>query len=1042
MNRAQRWLVAGLVVLALSSRAAFGIELAAAQTGAPLAGSFGAALALRQIDPADPTHETGQALLLSPVGETLQVTQVTADPAPTHLAGWLDETHLLALQANAARTSYTALVIDVVQAAPSATVPDLGLEQMLAVTPDGRVIGWPHAARNLLPFTALTIFDPATIQPTRTIPIPGGEGLLGAALAGFSGDSAYFSLHEPSDGLLRVDLAAGTVDGPIDLLAAGDGGEYTVETRIGPDGGTLAVAGQLDPKAAVRLHILTFQPPWPPAAEGQPRPLAEAQPAPLAVIGDIQHVAFAPAGTAAAVVGGAPGDFSASTVYLTNTTFSVAHPLDTRGVFDGCPLFTPDGRYLLFVDPDGSRLLAVPADDPDAEPEPLTEVNGRLDLCEAAWQPGALAAPQPTETPTEAAPATATPAPTSTPASLPVEGNTLAIGQEAGGTIDNAAVAHAYSLPLEAGQVVTITLLRRGGNLDPLLILLGPDGIEQARNDDAIQPVEGNTFNAEIANFSAPVSGTYTIRATRFGEAGGPSSGAFLLRVSAGVAGGPAVSPFLAGTIGIGESATGTITKEVYAQDYTLRLEAGQPVTVTLEALGGDLDPLLILFDPAGQEMARNDDAAVQVGGSALNAQIADFTPRASGDYLVRATRYREQAGETGGDFRLSVAPSAVTISPDGTPVVAGTLTAGGSVRGDITDASYARRYEIALEAGQVITVSMERQGGDLDPLLSILGPDGAELAVNDDAAVQVGNTTLNAQIVNFAAPTSGTYVIQATRYNQSSGETSGTFVLRVSGETQTVSPTPTPDANVTNGIRLAEAVAIGDSVTGQIGGDVFAVEYPITLRAGQTIAVTMLVTGGDLDPLVAVFDPAGDVVALNDDSPVPVGDDSYNAHIPGYSARTSGQYAIWASRYQTNNGTTSGTFELSITAGTPVSSQDGGPIQPGQTLAGVLSTTVFAVDYEITLRAGDTLTVSMTALDQTLDPYLSLLDGSGSEIAYNDDAEPTVGDFELNAQIADYPIPADGTYTIRATRFLQEGGTSTGRFEITVAGGGLHGGK
>jgi hypothetical protein len=223
---------------------------------------------------------------------------------------------------------------------------------------------------------------------------------------------------------------------------------------------------------------------------------------------------------------------------------------------------------------------------------------------------------------------------------------------------------------------------------------------------------------------------------------------------------------------------------------------------------------------------------------------------------------------------------------------------------------------------------------------------------------------------VNFTAPDSGTYVIQATRYNQSSGETSGTFVLRVSGETQTVSPTPTPDANVTNGIRLEEAVAIGDSVTGQIGGDVFAVEYPITLRAGQTIAVTMLVTGGDLDPLVAVFDPAGDVGALNDDSPVPVGDDSYNAHIPGYSARTSGQYAIWASRYQTDSGTSSGTFALSITAGTPVSSQDGGPIQPGQTLAGVLSTTVFAVDYEITLRAGDTLTVSMTALDQTLDPY------------------------------------------------------------------------
>ncbi len=141
------------------------------------------------------------------------------------------------------------------------------------------------------------------------------------------------------------------------------------------------------------------------------------------MIGDIQHVAFAPAGTAAAVIGGAPGDFSASTVYLTDTTFSVAHPLDTRDVFDGCSLFTPDGRYVLFADQDGSRLLAVPVDDPDADPEPLIEVDGRLDLCEATWQPGALAGPQPTEAPTEVAPATATPAaPTPPPSACRLRG--------------------------------------------------------------------------------------------------------------------------------------------------------------------------------------------------------------------------------------------------------------------------------------------------------------------------------------------------------------------------------------------------------------------------------------------------------------------------------------------------------------------------------------------------------------------------------------------------------------------------------------------
>ncbi len=58
----------------------------------------------------------------------------------------------------------------------------------------------------------------------------------------------------------------------------------------------------------------------------------------------------------------------------------------------------------------------------------------------------------------------------------------------------------------------------------------------------------------------------------------------------------------------------------------------------------------------------------------------------------------------------------------------------------------------------------------------------------------------------------------------------------------------------------------------------------------------------------------------------------------------------------------------------------------------------------------GDEVTVTMEAED--IDPYLVLFGASGALVAQNDDADG------LNSQIADFEVPADGTYFILATTF------------------------
>ena len=1017
MNGAFRWMFAALVCVVLIG-APLGGPPAAAQSADPLAGSFSAALVMRRVSPADPFRETAAAMLVRPENGRVVASDLTPGQRPTHIVGWTGPDRLLIVQRDATLSEYGPLAFDA-QGAPGAALAALSADQALALAPDGRIVGWPRFVQDVAPFTALTLYDSAALAVVNTIAIPGGDGLLGAQLAGFQGDSAYFTVRVPSDAFLRVDLATGAVDGPLDLLAAGDGSEFLLRASLAPAGDLLAVAGRLQPKDDDGLFGLAFDPPWPRAAEAQPRPVAAASPTDLAV-GEVQGMTWSHDGAHLAIVATTPGDFSASSLALADATLAQATPLGVRAAHGSCVIFTPDDQWLLYVGEDGASLLALPVSDPAAGAQPLLQGAALFDLCEAEWQP--VAAPPPS-TPT---PASVQP----TPAVVLPTTDTLAVGQEVTGTLDNANFRHDYSLALEAGQTVTITMLQRSGDLDPFLIVVGPSGAELARNDDAVQTLENYAFNAQIPDLVAPANGTYTVRATRFGEGTGPSSGEFALRVSTGTPATPA--PALEGTpIAVGDEVTGSLSKSSGAVDYVLNLAAGQTVTITMQRTSGDLDALLIVFDAAGREVARNDDAVAIIGDTTFNAQIVGFTAPAAGTYLVRATHYNEANGDSAGDYRLSVLVSA-PVEP-----ASGMLTVGGSTRGEITVASFSQDYSIVLDAGQVITVTMERQGGDLDSYLSILGPNGAEVAVNDDASTQVGITALNSQIVDFRAPSSGTYTIRATRYAAADGTTTGPYVLRVGtaqgGPVATPAVQPTTAPNTGGGVQAGAVVTVGETVTGRVDASVFAIDYPISLTAGQTIGVTMVATSGNLDTLVVIYDPNNDAVSFNDDAPSPLNGNSYNSQIVGYTALTSGVYSIRATRYDFENGDTTGGFRLEVMAGTPVAAENGGTLQIGQPVTGQLSTTIFAVDYTLALQAGDVVTITMERLDDTLDPYLSLRNASGDELTYNDDADPQVGDAELNAAIRDFTIGATGTYTVRATRFFEEGGSSTGRFTLTV---------
>lgn len=83
----------------------------------------------------------------------------------------------------------------------------------------------------------------------------------------------------------------------------------------------------------------------------------------------------------------------------------------------------------------------------------------------------------------------------------------------------------------------------------------------------------------------------------------------------------------------------------------------------------------------------------------------------------------------------------------------------------------------------QTITIEMTATGGDLDPYVYLIAPDGTALTWNDDR--ERGDS--NSRII-YPSATAGTYSAVATRYGVTEGETSGTYDLTI-----TTSPTNPP---------------------------------------------------------------------------------------------------------------------------------------------------------------------------------------------------------------------------------------------------------
>ncbi|MBN2305527.1 MAG: PPC domain-containing protein [Anaerolineae bacterium] len=390
----------------------------------------------------------------------------------------------------------------------------------------------------------------------------------------------------------------------------------------------------------------------------------------------------------------------------------------------------------------------------------------------------------------------------------------------------------------------------------------------------------------------------------------------------------------------------------------------------------------------------------------------------------------------------VALAPAFARVEAAG-----GVVAYGDSVTGQITNQTYYELWQFAGSRGDRVQITMTGEGG-LDPYLGLIELASEEVLIEDDDSA--GNSNA---MIEFTLPSSGDFVIVATRYDLDAGKSVGNYTLDLAGgngpqnqDSTNISNTPSVEpVELEPGVFYMGDLSLAEPMAGAISNDSYAQLYTVTIEEPTAFVMAMFAAeDSNVDPYLIFATEGGDLLAEDDDSGADVGGTKTDSFI-GLEVEQPGTYYIIATRSGIDAGKTAGEYVL--IAGVPEGEPDEpapapeedsslpsgveylGPVDVGGSASGAITDDVYINLYTFSGDAGEMVTITMTG-EGDLDTYLGIIDSNDEVIAEDDDSG---GGY--NAQIA-LRLPESGTYVIVATRNGLEDGTTTGSYTLDVTSG------
>jgi len=267
----------------------------------------------------------------------------------------------------------------------------------------------------------------------------------------------------------------------------------------------------------------------------------------------------------------------------------------------------------------------------------------------------------------------------------------------------------------------------------------------------------------------------------------------------------------------------------------------------------------------------------------------------------------------------MLVSPVTPTIQaqsgcPDGSTLI----EYGESITGSIEKGAPAVLYCVEVAVGDELVVEMKATSGNLDSFLAITTVDAEEvLATNDDVESGVSDSR-----IEYEATESGEILVMATRFEFADGTTTGDFDLTLDCENCTATSDKGDTGAVENNCPdIFDVLEYNETVTGEVTDEAYFIFFCFNGREGDEITLDVRATSGDLDTRLIIADiEVTETLAENDDR-----ETGNTDSLLEYTVEADGPYLIAVGRFQGEEGSTTGEFELAIEGPTTVVAGDPG---------------------------------------------------------------------------------------------------------------------
>ncbi|MEQ1827559.1 MAG: DVUA0089 family protein, partial [Pirellula sp.] len=623
-----------------------------------------------------------------------------------------------------------------------------------------------------------------------------------------------------------------------------------------------------------------------------------------------------------------------------------------------------------------------------------------------------------------------------------------------------------YKFTVTAGQVVDFdidTTLNGAGGLGSYLRLFDSTGTQLAFNNNAAAPGENTVGFDAYLRTTFQAAGTYYIGVSNSNNTqydpvagngdtpGGPNStGAYQLIVQAlPIDNNDSIGEAtLLGAISpTPTTVNSSIVTDIDVNMVAFTVSAGQVVDIDVDTSlngAGGLQSFVRLFDVQGQVLAFNNDAAAPGENIIGFDAYLRYTFATSGTYYLglsnfNNTQYDPMTGNgdtPGGQYSignyqliLQTAPVAVSDVDDSIAeaVSIGAIsTIPAVIAASISPDTDVNMVRFVVTAGQIVDFDIDTAlngGSGLGSYLRLFDGQGAQLALNNDAAAPGENSIGLDAYLRFVFPNSGTFYIGVsnsnnTQYDPVTGNGDVSGGANSTGAYQLILNALPSD----NDDTIAEASPLGAItsspaiVNGSIITDIDVNMVGFSVTAGQVVDFDIDTTNngpGGLGSFVRLFDSQGAELAFNNDAAAPgegtVGFDAYLR----FTFAQAGNYYIGVSNANnfsynptTGNGDTAGGFHSvgayqliinSASMGNPEDTNDAIQEAVSLGLITTIATTVssnLSVDtdvnlYGFTVSAGQLIDFDIdTSFNGPggLGSYLRLFNAQGSELAFNND--------------------------------------------------------